>query len=408
MAYKKVKEESLVQVADAIREQTGNAEQLSFPDGFVAAVGEIPSGRGEEAPMKDVNFYDYDGFRVYSYTLEEAQALDELPPGIEHDGLVFQEWNWTLAGIKSANRFIEVGANYITDDGNTRVYVELDEGRTTPMIGLVVNGTAEIDWGDGTENDTIVGTATTQSYENTQFVPHEYAKPGDYKITIISPSKILRTGLLEGGAGGFFCSSNGVGHSHYMTSIKKIEMGENFVNMSALSMYYTYNLSSISIPKSITTFASRCFSASGAQFVVIPNNSTLDDLSFGETNLCHVVTPERVSGLGSHVFHNTQYLHRFVFPEGISAIPVNFLTMTRFISSVVIPSTVTYIGHAAFQSNTTKIYDFTRCTTVPTLSGTVVFADISSYCEIRVPASLYDEWIAATNWSAYASNIVGV
>jgi hypothetical protein len=55
-----------------------------------------------------------------------------------------------------------------------------------------------------------------------------------------------------------------------------------------------------------------------------------------------------------------------------------------------------------------KFYDFTKHTVVPTLASTSVFSGIPSDCEIRVPAALYDEWIAATNWSTYAANIVAV
>jgi hypothetical protein len=52
--------------------------------------------------------------------------------------------------------------------------------------------------------------------------------------------------------------------------------------------------------------------------------------------------------------------------------------------------------------------DFTRCTSIPTLENSNAFTGIPADCEFRVPAELYDEWIAATNWSTYASQIVGV
>ena len=55
-----------------------------------------------------------------------------------------------------------------------------------------------------------------------------------------------------------------------------------------------------------------------------------------------------------------------------------------------------------------SVYDFTKCTAVPALSNANAFSGIPADCEIRVPAALYDEWIAATNWSTYAANIVGV
>lgn len=53
-------------------------------------------------------------------------------------------------------------------------------------------------------------------------------------------------------------------------------------------------------------------------------------------------------------------------------------------------------------------YDFTACTAIPTLVNVNAFTGIPSDCEIRVPASLADEWKAATNWATYADHIVGV
>jgi hypothetical protein len=52
--------------------------------------------------------------------------------------------------------------------------------------------------------------------------------------------------------------------------------------------------------------------------------------------------------------------------------------------------------------------DFTSHTSVPTLAHTSAFKDIPADCEFLVPAALYDEWIAATNWSTLASQIVAV
>ena len=67
------------------------------------------------APPNEVNFYDYDGTILYSYTVEEAQALTELPELPSHEGLICQGWNWTLENIKEYNRAINVGR---TTDGS--------------------------------------------------------------------------------------------------------------------------------------------------------------------------------------------------------------------------------------------------------------------------------------------------
>ena len=52
----------------------------------------------------------------------------------------------------------------------------------------------------------------------------------------------------------------------------------------------------------------------------------------------------------------------------------------------------------------TVFYDFSLCSAVPVLSASngIQEEDISV---IIVPDALYDEWIAATNWVAYASKI---
>jgi hypothetical protein len=75
----------------------------------------------------------------------------------------------------------------------------------------------------------------------------------------------------------------------------------------------------------------------------------------------------------------------------------------------VIPNSVTSIASSAFFNNAGVIYyDFTNHTAVPTLSSINAFQSIAADCEIRVPAALHDEWIAATNWTSYASKIVAV
>ena len=74
--------------ADAIREKTGSQATIEWTqDGFADAIAEIPSASIEEPPEKAVNFIDYDGTRLYSYSAEEFLTLTEFPPDPAHDGL---------------------------------------------------------------------------------------------------------------------------------------------------------------------------------------------------------------------------------------------------------------------------------------------------------------------------------
>lgn len=218
----------LVSVAEAIREKSGITDTLTFPTGFVSAIGEIQSNSGDdEAAVEYVNFRDYDGTVLYSYTVEEASALTELPLLPTHEGLVCQGWNWTLTDIKEMCRAVEVGAMYITDDGKTRIYIHLEEEWKSPMIGICLNGTATVDWGDGTMTDTLVGTSVEEEIWTSN---HEYVTAGDYviKLTVDGTAAFSANKL-----GSIICHSNTSSNQDLMYSnfVRKIELGNNIITI---------------------------------------------------------------------------------------------------------------------------------------------------------------------------------
>ena len=53
-----------------------------------------------------------------------------------------------------------------------------------------------------------------------------------------------------------------------------------------------------------------------------------------------------------------------------------------------------------------ELVDMTGSTGVPTLSNVNNFANTNDTYKIVVPDSLYDTWIAATNWASIASHIM--
>ena len=136
------------------------------------------AGGGGAVPVeeKDVNFWDYDGTLLYAYTLEEAQALTELPPGPDwHEELEFTRWNWDLDILKTLTYQVDIGALYQTKDSTTHLHIEL---RRAEEVSLVVNGTGYIDWGDGSPHTELV--ATPDSTVST----HAYDNPGTYVIRV--------------------------------------------------------------------------------------------------------------------------------------------------------------------------------------------------------------------------------
>lgn len=113
---------------------------------------------------QDVNFYDYDGTLVYSYVSDDFINLSTMPSNPTHEGLTAQGWNWSLNDAKdfiSEHGKLNIGQTYITDNGETRIYINLGEGILSPTLGLGINGSVDIDWGDDTAHGTLTGSDAT-------------------------------------------------------------------------------------------------------------------------------------------------------------------------------------------------------------------------------------------------------
>ena len=250
----------LTKVASAIREKGGTSDQLVYPDGFVTAIQAIQTGGGTKpgAPG-DITFYDYDGTIVTSWTLEELAAKTALPDYPSHEGLTCQGWNWSLADLKTTNRKINVGAMYITDDGKTRIYIRLEEGRTSPMLGVCPNGTVTVDWGDGTTPDTLTGASTT----TVKWTPnHAYAAPGEYVIKLTVDGTMGFYGeFSSSGSSGIlrYSSSDDNRNRVYQNSVQKIEIGNGVTSIGDSAFESCYSLASITMPDGVTSIGEFAF-----------------------------------------------------------------------------------------------------------------------------------------------------
>lgn len=403
----------LTKVASAIREKGGTSAPLVYPDGFVTAIGNIQTGGGIiPGEPGDITFYDYDGTIVTSWTLAELATKTALPDYPSHEGLTCQGWNWSLADLKTTNRKMNVGAMYVTDDGKTRIYIRLEEGRTSPMLGVCPKGTVTVDWGDGTTPDTLTGTSTT----SVKWTPHHaYAAPGEYviKLTVDGTMGFYGTALSQ------YCSAlllywniNDDRNRVYQNSIKKIEIGNGVTSIANYAFYYCNSLASITIPNSVTSIQANafylCYSLasitipSGVQFIS-------EDAFMQCSSLASLIIPNGVTDIVRSAFYGCYSLASITIPNSVAYIQDYVFYNCYSLASITIPSGVTDFTDSIFaKCYGVAFYDFTAYTTVPSLSGYDTFDGMPNDCQIRVPASLVDAWKAATNWSRYADHIVGV
>lgn len=92
-----VQTSKLVTLANAIRNKTGTSAEMTV-DEMATAVSNIPTGAPPKV-AKQINFIDYDGTLIESYTSSEWANVSVLPSNPTHTGLTSQGWNWTKAQI---------------------------------------------------------------------------------------------------------------------------------------------------------------------------------------------------------------------------------------------------------------------------------------------------------------------
>lgn len=217
----------------------------------------VPTGGGTTAVSpKDINFYDYDGTCVAAWSLAELAGKTALPDYPTHDGLTCQGWNWTLADLKAENAKMNVGAMYITSDGKTRIYITLQEGRKSPMLGICPKGTVTVDWGDGTTPNTLTGTSVT----TVKWTPtHNYAAPGDYVITLTVNGTLGFDGAYGGGKLLCYSSSSDNRNKAYLNAIQRVFLGSGVTSIRDYAFQYCASLAQITLPSGVTSIGDCAF-----------------------------------------------------------------------------------------------------------------------------------------------------
>lgn len=411
----------MTSVADTIRTKGGTTEQLAWPDGYNAAIEAIQTGGGApvvEAVEKDVNFYDYDGFRLYSYTLADALALTELPPLPSREGLICQGWNWTLDDLLEWAYPADIGATYTTDDGKTRIYIELTSLLNMPMtlyFTQAVSNGVEIDWGDGTTAQTIEGSGNVS-------LEHSYSAIGNYVVTMKAVS-------------GTYSFNNGkIFGDNYarMNTIQRIDTGDGLTLLGEYALDTARSLSTVTLSNNLTQLGHYSFRNAGLRAVTMPKSASGNHFAYcgyqGCSALVVVSAPYyRANGNGAANYGCFQEctslrrlvsgkkacntLHTYEFNECYALEVLVFKpsnTFSQFSIGTVrncyslqefdVPATTTTIFQNAFY----RCYSMKRLrflpTTPPTVSNANAFTDLPTDCIIEIPAGSLETYTTATNY----------
>nr|DAE83200.1 MAG TPA: leucine-rich repeat protein [Caudoviricetes sp.] len=404
------------------------------------ASGAQITGTLDTTPPKesDINFWDYDGTLLYSWTFAELATKTELPPLPSHDGLICQGWNWTLQDIKDAGRELDIGALYITDDGKTRLYVDVD---TETWDDFVLNywqstrNATTVDWGDGT---------TPEAKNADSYIEHRhvYASSGSYVITM----SVKEGTTMWLGRDGYMLIAKGETDSGRCSMLRKVEVGARVARTDPQCFRNCCRLESISLPQSTKVYAARAFEmCTQLRVLIAADMDEIRQTFYNCVSLSAIATSKGTTQTNNYAITSTavrqvnfdmtaarqaQSIER-VHIKAVNGQVGDFM-FCRSLLEVTIPADATTFVTAAFQGDNAlrrvtclgdiasipaqvfqrcyplRFVDFTHCTAVPTLANVNAFDQTHEQLEIRVPASLADAWKAATNWSSLADHIVGV
>ena len=355
-----------------------------------------PSG-GVSAPQNDVNFIDYDGTIVASYSASDFANLSALPDNPSHQGLTAQGWNWTLADAKAqvaVSGQLVIGQMYVTSDGKTRIYLSIPSTLLCEVrlnwAQTVANGVT-IDWGDGTSTETESGTGNRNKY-------HTYATIGDYCITLNPTSGTLTLGNGSANSPVIYGRTGAQANKNCVT---KIELGSN-VALANGSIYAFNRLESITIPKEITNLGTNfLYSQYSLRSATIPINvSSVTGNSFGQYSysMHWLSLPKALTTFADYVFGADGALNIIIIPLGTTAIPNGMYQGVTSAVKLVIPSSVTSIGSNAFGNLLGLRELHFKSTVPPTVANANAFTSLPSACKIYVPSGYKSAYTSASNY----------
>lgn len=251
------------------------------------------------------------------------------------------------------------------DDGKTRLYITVpansipDRPPPRNQVPLYIQQTVDrgvtIDWGDGTELETLPGIGLVNA-------THSYEKSGDYVI-ILDPTDECNLILGSGESGYSVIGSTGSYGSVYRNMLKKVVVGTSFEDIiSEYAFSGCKSLFSVVIPNNVKTIKTRAFN--------------------GCSNLSSINIPESVETIESFSFFSCSSISSAVIKKGVKS-----------------------IGKSSFSDcYGVKEYHFLS-TEPPSLLRVDAFSYIPSDCIIYVPVGSLEAYQTATNWATYADQM---
>ncbi|WP_407384980.1 leucine-rich repeat protein [Ruminococcus sp.] len=422
---------------------------------LAATINSISGGQQVNKEDKDVNFFDYDGTVLYTYTAEKFYALTELPSLPQHDGLVANGWTYALAEIidyLNDGQTVDVGIYYETDNGNTRLHLLVENNDDLPpelplyvkirngTLDISVNGVQSVSETESANSETnhtiLVSLPTPTSFPAKYTIDISFTGDGYYTIgqnsvsTAIFGDIPLRIGLLESAEIGNRCRITANSFYNYF-NMKSIVLPSSITKLENYTFYGCSSLNSVVIPEPLTDLGEQTFRNCVALKRVVLSKS-ITSIKYCDFYNCvslrWIIIPENVNTCGSYVFYYCTSLKKIklsgitsmgtmlfsncfslesVASDGCTTLNANIFADCVSLREIKLSGTQT-INAYAFSGGLKLFYfdltAYTDSSSIPTLAASNALQNTPNTQVIYVSSqAMLEAFSNATNWSTYAS-----
>ncbi|MBQ2486796.1 MAG: leucine-rich repeat domain-containing protein, partial [Ruminococcus sp.] len=302
--------------------------------------------------------WDWEGTKLAEYDRATALSLTALPApgtlapyaGVDHELLLFQRWDWSLANIKTwiqahEGEALDVGASYTPRDGQNHNYWDGSASGSESAISVQKRG------------ETTIADNAFQNYYSLRAISIPFGTTGT-GVNVFWGCSALKHLVLPDG----ITSLNG-GFIRNASTLKKVIIPDGVTTIGFGALLGCSSLEKLIIPDSVRTIEGSAFSGCYA----------LNDL----------VMSKNLSGRIAGILQNCYVLPKFHINSGITSIGANTFANCRSLCDILMES------KAGLEN-------------VNALSG------LPSNYRIYVPRADLSWFETATNWSSIYDHFVAI
>lgn len=406
----------LTTMADILREKTGTADLINFPEGFIIALNSMKNNGGIEDYLKNENMEitipnDIQNLRAYAFynwtnltkvTIDSNAALTSIGE--------YAFYNTKITDITLPKNLTSIASNAFSGCSNLTITLYASEGEIAGAPWGATNATIIYDNYDADIEltGTMIDTYDIVEDDGSVNLSKRIDKNGMvYRITSIGSNAFkARTDVTSVHFPKYITKINDSAFRS-CSNLASITFEEEDCQLTHIGQYAFYEsiITDISIPDSVTYLGAYAFMYCGQLTTYKLSNSltTINQSTFYYCRkLTQAIIPEGVTTIALGAFCYCSAIKEVSIPETVTSIGESAFFYLRSVSHIDVPDSVVEIGKNAFYEVPKVIYAGTatgspwgalKVSSTPLISFALILGPSGgSYTELTAWAELNMSW----------------